>query len=555
MLQQLSVKNLALIDHLDLSLEEGLVAFTGETGAGKSVIFNAIGLLLGERASAESIRHGCDEGVVVGVFAPEGEVLARVMARLEAAGFEASDTLIVRRSLQRNGRHRAWLNDAPVTVSLLAEVVGEMMEVVGQHQHLLLMREAEQLRMIDRWARPGALATRMAEDHATWRAAVAERKALEAARADRAERLEFLRFQRDEIAALELRDGEYDALEASLHRARHAEKLRAGHGRAQRALYSANGSAVERIGEAQAELQRLLPVDPALAELLARLEEAEAMVADVSYELEGRLDDDDSSMDLDALESRHQKIRNAIRRFGADEAGLLARLDELAEEIDRLENLGERMDEIEAVEAAAYARASESADALDAHRRATAEVFFAKVAEELARLEMGGVRLTLLDAPERGTAPLTAHGWDSIRILFSANPGEAPKPLGRVASGGELSRLLLAIKRVMMERDPIPTCLFDEVDTGIGGQAAVAVGEMLREVAVGRQILCITHLAQIASRAHYQHLVEKRVDEGRTVSSIRALDEAQRERELARMLGGSVTNDVSLAHARSMLAS
>ena len=279
------------------------------------------------------------------------------------------------------------------------------------------------------------------------------------------------------------------------------------------------------------------------------------MVADVAHELEGRLDDVDMSMDLDSLESRHQKLRNAIRRFGADEAGLLARLDELAEEIDRLENLGERMDEIEAVEAAAYARASESADALDAHRRETAAMFFAKVAEELARLEMGGVRLTLLDAPAPGTAPLMAYGWDSIRILFSANPGEAPKPLGRVASGGELSRLLLAIKRVMMDRDPIPTCLFDEVDTGIGGQAAVAVGEMLREVAEERQILCITHLAQIASRAHYQHLVEKRVDEGRTVSSIRALDEAQRERELARMLGGSVTNDVSLAHARSMLAS
>ena len=555
MLQQLSVKNLALIDHLDLSLEEGLVAFTGETGAGKSVIFNAIGLLLGERASAESIRHGCDEGVVVGVFAPVGEVRDRVRVRLEDAGLPASDTLIVRRLLQRNGRHRAWLNDSPVTVSLLAEVVGEMMEVVGQHQHLLLMREDEQLGMVDRWARPGELAGRMAEAHAVWRAAVAERKALEAARADRAERLEFLRFQRDEIAAVELRDGEYDALEASLHRARHAEKLREGHYRAQRALYSANGSAVERIGEAQTEIQRLLNVDPSLSELMVRLEEAEAMVADVSHELEGRLDDADTSMDLDALESRHQKIRNAIRRFGADEAGLLARLDELAVEIDRLENLGERMEEIEAGEAAAYARASEVADALDAHRRATAEVFFAKVAEELARLEMGGVRLTLLEAPEPGTAPLTALGWDSIRILFSANPGEAPKPLGRVASGGELSRLLLAIKRVMMDRDPIPTCLFDEVDTGIGGQAAVAVGEMLREVAVGRQILCITHLAQIASRAHYQNLVEKRVDEGRTVSSIRALDEAQRERELARMLGGSATNDVSLAHARSMLAS
>lgn len=555
MLQQLSVRNLALIDTLDLSLEDGLIAFTGETGAGKSVIFNAIGLLLGERASAESIRHGCDEGVVVGVFVPKGDVRERILRKLEDAGMPAADEIIVRRVLHRHGRHRAWLNELPATVSFLAEIVGEMMEVVGQHQHLLLVRDAEQRQLVDRWARPGALAMEMASDYRIWRDAVRERRALEAARADRAERLEFLRFQRDEISALQLKEGEYDALETSLGRARHAAKIREGNYRAQRALYSGEASAVERIGEAQGELQRLVAFDPALKELIERLNEAEAIVADVYHEMEASSESLDSSMDLDALETRHQTLRTAIRRFGADEAGLIARVCDLSEEIDRLENLTERMEEIEAVEQAAYEKACRSADALDARRREAAEEFFEKLSCELERLEMKGARMALIPAPESGEAPLTEHGWDTIKILFSANEGEAPKPLGKVASGGELSRLLLSIKRVMMERDPIPTCLFDEVDTGIGGQAAVAVGEMLREVAAQRQILCITHLAQIASRAHHQHLVEKQVDEGRTVSSIRGLDESEREREIARMLGGTGDNDVSLAHARAMLAS
>lgn len=555
MLQQLSVRNLALIDTLELHLEDGLVAFTGETGAGKSVIFNAIGLLMGERASADTIRHGCDDAHVTGVFAPQGEVLQRVHARLEEAGLPLADQVVVRRVLQRNGRHRAWLNDAPVTVALLGDVVGELMEVVGQHQHLLLMREDEQRQMIDRWARPGTLAETMRENFQRWRAAVRERKALEAARADRAERLEFLRFQLDEISALDLKEGEYDTLETQLHRARHAEKIREGNFRSQRALYSGNASAVERIGEAVTELGRLLSVDPEVAELIERLNEADAIVSDVAHELENRGGDLGAALDLDALESRHQTLRLAMRRFGVDEEGLLRRVDELREEILGLENLSERMDEIEAVEARAHEAATMSADALDGHRRRAADEFFTKVSTELDRLEMAGARLELLAPTEDGSAALTEHGWDTIRILFSANPGEAPKPVGKVASGGELSRLLLSMKRVMMERDPIPTCLFDEVDTGIGGQAAVAVGEMLREVASQRQILCITHLAQIASRAHHHQLVEKQVDEGRTVSSIRALDEAQREREIARMLGGCSENDASLAHARVMLAS
>lgn len=554
MLQQLSVRNLALIDTLELEPGEGLVAFTGETGAGKSVIFNAIGLLMGERASADVIRHGCDEGSVRGVFYPDGSVVPVLRAKLEEAGIPFTEELIVRRVLSRSGRHRAWLNDAPVTIAFLAEVVGLLMEVVGQHQHLSLVREDEQRRMIDRWARPGDLADSMAADYAAWKSAVRERKALEEARADRVQRLEFLRFQRDEISALGLREGEFEALETKLQRVRYAEKIREGNHKAQSLLYALDSSAVGRIADAIGELQKLVNYDESYASFVERLVEAQEIVTDVSRELDrGGFDDD--TRELDALETRHQQLKTAMRRFALDEPGMIARLEELNEEINRLENLTERLDAMEAVEAAALKKAQATADVLDEVRREAAADLFERVSVELGRLAMEGSQLALAPADKKTNPALTAHGWDSIRIYFSANAGEQARPIGKVASGGELSRLLLALKRVMMERDPIPTCLFDEVDTGIGGQAAVAVGQMLREVAASRQILCITHLAQIASRAHHQFLVAKHVEEGRTVSTIRELDVSEREREIARMLGGAPDTDASLAHARAMLAS
>lgn len=554
MLQQLSVRNVVLFEALDMEFGEGLGVLTGETGAGKSVIFYAIGLLLGARASSDAIRDGEDQGSVTGVFEPRGEVRARIARKLEDAGMPAADTLIVRRVLSRQGRHRAWLNEIPTTLSFIAEIVGEMVEIVGQHQHLSLVREDAQRALIDRSAAPGDLALNMRKAHGRWRDAIRERSALEAARADRVERLEFARFQCQEIEALELEEGEFDALEAQLKRARHAEKFRRAQSGAQHALYRGNGAAVERIGEACDELRKLTELDDEIAPLIARLEEAEAIVSDVYYEIEAREDSIGFIDDLDSLESRHQELRVAMRRFATDEEGLLERHAALKEEIEHLENLSERMEEIDALVDRTYKDAAQCADALDAHRREASQEFFAQVSAALAHLEMRGATLRWPEDNAEETRKLTAHGWDNIEILFSANEGERAQPLGKVASGGELSRLLLAIKSVMMERDPVSLCLFDEIDTGIGGQAAVAMGQMLRDVAAQRQVLAITHLAQIAACADHHHVVQKQVDAGRTVSSTRTLDLHEREREIARMLGGHDAMDVSLAHARAMLA-
>lgn len=554
MLQQLSLHNLVLFEALDMEFNEGLGVLTGETGAGKSVIFYAIGLLLGGRASSDSIREGAEQGSVTGVFEPRGEVRARIARKLEDAGMPAADTLIVRRVLSRQGRHRAWLNEIPTTLSFIEEIVGEMMEIVGQHQHLSLVREDAQRALIDRWADPGDLSTQMREAHGVWRDALREKRALEEAREERVERLEFAKFQCQEIGALQLKEGEYEQLETQLKRVRHAEKFRAGQALAQNALYRSDGAAIERIGEACAELRKLADLDEELHELIERLEAAEAMVSDVFYELEAREDDLGFGEDLDALESRHQELRVAMRRFATDEAGLIERYASLKQEIQQLENLSERMDEIDALVARRYQEAAACADALDRVRRSAARSFFEQVAAGLARLEMSGATLAWPEDDDASRPKLTAYGWDNIGILFSANEGERPQPLGKVASGGELSRLLLAVKNVMMERDPVSLCLFDEVDTGIGGQAAVAMGQMLREVAQQRQVLAITHLAQIAACADHHHVVEKRVDDGRTVSSTRTLDLDEREREIARMLGGHAQTDASLAHARAMLA-
>jgi len=555
MLQQLSVHNLVLFESLEMEFDEGLGVLTGETGAGKSVIFYAIGLLLGGRASADSIRDGAEQGSVTGVFEPRGEVRARIARKLEEAGMPAADTLIVRRVLSRQGRHRAWLNEIPTTLSFLEEIVGEMMEIVGQHQHLSLVREDAQRSLIDRWADPRELAEQMREKHGAWRDALREKRKLEEAREERVERLEFAKFQCQEIGALQLKEGEFEALETRLKRVRHAEKIRKSQALAQNALYRSDGAAVERIGEACAELRKLADLDPELHPLIERLEAAEAMVSDVFYELESREDDLGFDEDLDSLESRHQELRVAMRRFATDESGLIERHAALTQEIEHLENLSERMDEIEALVARLYKEAATCADALDRARRKAAKSFFEAVAKGLARLEMRGATLVWPEDEDAAAPKLTAYGWDNVSILFSANEGERPQPLGKVASGGELSRLLLAIKNVMMERDPVSLCLFDEVDTGIGGQAAVAMGQMMREVAAQRQVLAITHLAQIAACADHHYVVEKRVDDGRTVSSTRTLDFDAREREIARMLGGHAQTDVSLAHARAMLAS
>lgn len=551
MLSRLSVRNFALIDAVDLQLESGLTVLTGETGAGKSILFNAVELLMGERASADLIRRDSDEAMVQGVIVPSESLRQYVADKLEEAGVPFEGELIVRRQVSRSGRNRAWLNDHMVTSSLIAELVPRCIDILGQHQHLSLVDPTRQERLIDQAGTHEELLEQMGAAYAAWREASKRLKSLQDAADERLERIEFLRFQLRELAGLELKRGEFDELERKVNMLRYSEKLRRAGEAASSWLVESERAAIVALGEAQASLKDVSSYDERVFEWNERLEEAKAIVDDVSRDVAMLLEDAPEVDEIDEIMARHEALRKAMRRFGADEDGLISRFDELRLELSTLESYEESLATSLALVQKCLSRAEECANLLASARTGSAKALFDEVEVRLGMLGME--HATLSWTRDEGEQKLRRTGWSGWSLFFSANPGEAPRPIGKVASGGELSRLLLALKSVLLERDPIDSYLFDEIDTGIGGQAAVVVGSMLRDIGEARQVLCITHLPQIAGKAHHQLLVEKRIEGNRTSTHIRALHSEEREVEITRMLGGNTAGDATRAHARELL--
>lgn len=551
MLSRLSVRNFALIDAVDLQLESGLTVLTGETGAGKSILFNAVELLMGERASADLIRRDSDEAVVQGVIVPSDSLRQYVADKLEEAGVPFDGELIVRRQVSRSGRNRAWLNDHMVTSSLIAELVPRCIDILGQHQHLSLVDSTRQEKLIDQAGTHEKLLEGMSAAYVAWRDATKRLDSLRAAADERHERMEFLRFQLQELSGLNLKHGEFDDLERKVNMLRYSEKLRRAGEAAASWLVESERAAVVALGEAQASLKDVASYDERVFEWLDRLDEAKAIVDDVSRDVSLLLEDAPEVHEIDEIMARHEALRKAMRRFGADEDGLILRFDELRKELSALESYEESLATSQAAVEKSRARAEDSANQLAVARTASAKALFDEVEVRLGMLGMEHASLTW--NRDEGDPKLRRSGWSGWSLFFSANPGEAPRPIGKVASGGELSRLLLALKSVLLERDPIDSYLFDEIDTGIGGQAAVVVGSMLRDIGEARQVLCITHLPQIAGKAHHQLLVEKRIEDNRTSTHIRVLPSDERELEITRMLGGNTAGDATRAHARELL--
>lgn len=554
MLSHLAIRNFALIDRMDLELDRSFVVVTGETGAGKSIVFDAVSLLVGARASAEVIRSGEDACSVQGAFDIDAASRPFVDALLGEAGIPSGDQLLVRRVVSRSGANRVFVNDTLATVGLLTRLMDPLVEVVGQHEHLSLVRPDTHRELIDRFGRLDAEVAQVGAAVAAWRAALAALRTLEDARSARAERIEYLRFQQAELDSLGLRAGEIEELEAALGRARHIEKLREAARTMLRSLNDGGGSAVERVGDAGDAVRRVSDKDPALVPLAGRLDELADLVADVVAEVRRYargLEGDD--FDLDALETRHQQLRTAFRKFGLDETAALERVEQIATELRTLENFEEALESAEAEERRARQAAEALAGRLDESRAAAAARLFDEVVPMLRELGMPHARLELRRSESRR---LTEHGWDGLEILFSANTGEPVGAIGRIASGGELSRLMLAIKTAASASDRLQTYTFDEVDTGIGGGTAEVVGRMLSRLSRdggGRQVLCVTHQPQIACFADVHLRAEKTVEAGRTVSRLVGLDRQEREREIGRMLGGVELTQATLDHARSML--
>jgi DNA repair protein RecN (Recombination protein N) len=557
MLTALRIQGLAVVDQLEIRFGPGLEVLTGETGAGKSLLVGALHLVLGGRCGADVVREGAEEAVVEALF--DLPAASPVAARLEAAGLaRAGDELLVRRVVSRSGRGRASVNGALCTVGMLAEALRGAVDVSGQHEHVTLLDEATHLGLLDAFA--GADARRYREAYAALAARARERAALEQGEAERARRADYLSFQLRELDAAAPRAGELEELERERLVLAGAERLRSAARAAEAAAYADEGSACERIAAAARALGDAASLDPRLGEPLALLRAAAAEVDEAGRQLARYADQAEGDPErLAAVEERLDALRALARKHGGSVEAAIGRREEIRAELAGLATGSERLAQLGPEIDRAGAEALRLARELSAARADGAARFGEAVRSELSRLAMARCRVEVALAPPDGGLEwegvrLGADGAEQARILLGPNPGEPARPLARIASGGELSRLVLALKRALARTDPVPTYVFDEVDAGVGGAVAESVGRMLAEVARGRQVLCVTHLPQVAAFGDRHHRVEKRVHAGRTVTTVVPLDSEQaRREEVARMLAGATVTPSALDHARSLL--
>lgn len=553
MIEFLRVRDFAIVDRLDLELGPGFTVLTGETGAGKSILLQALGLLLGDRASRDWVRAGAQEARVEGAFAPPAPAAGAVAAVLEEAGvpWDPAEPLVVTRVVAADGRSRAHVNGALVPLHVLARVGTHLVEVSSQHQHQSLLREEEHLALLDAGLDEEGRQALVAwqEAYAAWHEARAEVDRLERLDREGRARAEFLRFQIGEIRAAGLEPGEDERLRAERDLLAHATKLREVYEEAEAELYTAETAALPRLGRAQRALEAATRWDSEAAAALDLVAEAMALVDEAAAAVRRRLGEVEADpARLEAVETRLETIRRLERKHGAGVETILQRFARLEAELAEIEDVEWGLERARARLEEAEQNLAGAAEELRAARGRAARALERRVAEELAALAMGKARFEVEMEP---TDP-GPRGADRVRFLLAANPGEPARPLARVASGGELSRLLLALKNAL--RAPgVGALVFDEVDAGIGGATADAVAERLERLAEACQVLCITHLPQIAARAARHLRVEKAEADGRTVTRVTTLEGEERLREIARMLGGRHISETSLRHARELV--
>jgi DNA repair protein RecN (Recombination protein N) len=551
MLRALSIRHFAIIEAQDLEFEPGFTAITGETGAGKSILVDALGLLLGDRADTGMIAEGQDAAELSATFDLDDED-EEARTWLADQAMDEGEQLILRRVVPRNGSSRAWINGRSSTIGQLAEIGRRLVEIHGQHEHQQLERAEVQRRLLDQQIDAAPLQA-VAGAFEAWREAQSALEEFERAAGDPGQ-LELLKFQVDELNALQLRDGEFESLEAEQERLSRLDDIQQAIAHAGRILEGDDSPGVRSLlRDVRNRFSELRRLDPALEELAAILDEATINVDEAIAGLE-RMDSGDGT-DLERLDDVNRRLERAVdlaRKHRVDGERLTALTDELNERLARLENQGdERQSLLDQVEKAA-ATWREAAEALHRRRSATASILAKEVNGHLNALGMSQARIEFAvhHAPDGRPAP---HGADQIEILFAGNPGQTPKALARVASGGELSRVSLALMIAARPTGGPRIRVFDEVDAGIGGQTATVVGRFLSEVAGSGQAFSVTHLAQVAARADHQLQVTKSSDARSARIQTAALDASQRREEIARMLGGSVS-EKSLMHADELLS-
>ena len=549
MLSCLQIENVAVIQKAEVHFQPGLNVLTGETGAGKSILIDSINAILGNRTSKDLVRTGASKAVIRASFAQIPDV---VLDKLEAAGYERSAELLLSREITAEGKSSCRINGMPTTAAVLRELCGGLININGQHDSVGLLNPAHHLSILDDYAQNAKL---YQEYYVLYRSLVKVKKELDAMITDEAEkqrRIDLLSYQVQEIEEAGLTAGEEQTLEARRMVLANASTIRDRVAKAHALLSGDDDTpgAVDLLGEASNAMDTAAQLDESLSGVSGTLMDLYYSAKDAAAELIDRLDAyDTNDAELDEIEQRLDLLYRLKRKYGDTVEDIIAFGQKAREELEQIQFSEQRHDQLQAEKLRLYGLAREKAEALTQTRLKAFDELNARITDTLQFLNMPGVRMTLHHA--RG--PLASHGQDSVEFYISTNAGEAPKPLARIASGGELSRITLAIKNALADRDAVPTVIYDEIDSGVSGKAAGRIGEVLRQSAQGHQILCITHTAQIAALADCHLLIQKNVTNDRTYTEIHPLDTEGRVEALARLISGDHVTELSRANAREML--
>ena len=549
MLSSLQIENVAVIQKANVHFEKGLNVLTGETGAGKSILIDSINAILGNRASKDLVRTGAAKAVIRAAFE---DVPPAVLDSLEKAGYERSEALLLSREITAEGKSTCRINGMPATAAVLRELCGGLININGQHDSVGLLNPARHEGILDAYAQNSA---EYQAYYVIYRELVGVKKTLDAMITDEAEkqrRIDLLSYQVQEIEEAGLTAGEEQTLEARRKVLANASTIRDRVAKAHALLSGDDDTpgAVDLLGEASNAMDTAAQLDESLSGVSGTLMDLYYSAKDAAAELIDRLDAyDTNDAELDEIEQRLDLLYRLKRKYGDTVEDIIAFGQKAREELEQIQFSEQRHDQLQAEKLRLYGLAREKAEALTQTRLKAFDELNARITDTLQFLNMPGVRMTLHHA--RG--PLASHGQDSVEFYISTNAGEAPKPLARIASGGELSRITLAIKNALADRDAVPTVIYDEIDSGVSGKAAGRIGEVLRQSAQGHQILCITHTAQIAALADCHLLIQKNVTNDRTYTEIHPLDTEGRVEALARLISGDHVTELSRANAREML--
>ncbi|MDJ0818102.1 MAG: DNA repair protein RecN [Desulfobacterales bacterium] len=563
MLKELSIRNFAIIDDLQISFSEGLTILSGETGAGKSIILNAVNLLLGSRASTDLVRTGAETAELEALFRITPQ--SRIAEIMSECGYDPADGLLIRRIIARSDTNRVYINGRLATIQLLNAVTDNLASISGQHAHQGLLKEEQHLSILDQFGGLMSLRQDMVDAYHQLLALIDELKKLERIQSRRSEHLELLQFQKTEISNARLVVGEDEELEQERLRLKNAEMLyQIVHGSIEE-LYSAPGAVFERISEVKKNLDKAARID-------TRLDAEAGNLADSVYRIEGLIEELRSYQSriqideqrLEAVEERLDELNKLKRKYGGSLEAVKSELAGIERELSRVENISGKIDGVNNRISEMREHCQKVATELSQKRQKAAAALAPKIIQALDSLKMAHTSFQVDLGPiawndkldsnlNVANQLLTEYGIDRAAFMIAPNPGEELKPLAAIASGGELSRFVLALKAILAETDEVETVIFDEVDAGIGGGTAEVVGRKLAELAQHHQVICITHLPQIAKFGDHHYGISKHVMDGRTLTTIQPLGEAERQQEIARMLGGEELTAATLKHARELL--